>query len=108
VGAALLEVLGYQVLQARNGRDCLDLISKHAGRIVLIILDLIMPVMDGKETFYRIRELDPDIKILISSGAGIDEEMKMMLRDGDQVFLQKPFSMDRFSRVIRDILDSPD
>lgn len=108
VGAALLEVLGYQVLQARNGRDCLDLISKHAGRIVLIILDLIMPVMDGKETFYRIRELDPDIKILISSGAGVDEEMKMMLRDGDHGFLQKPFSMDRFSRVIRDILDSPD
>ena len=108
VGVSLLEALGYKVLQARNGRECLDLLTKHPGRIVLVILDLIMPVMDGKETFYGIRKLDPGIKILISSGVGMDEEIKIMLRDGCHGFLQKPFSMDRFSRIIREILDRPD
>ena len=107
VGVSLLEVLGYKVLQARNGRECLDLLAKHPGKIVLVILDLIMPVMDGTETFYEIRKLDPDIKILISSGIRMDEEMKIMLRDGCHGFLQKPFSMDKFSRVIREILDRP-
>lgn len=107
VGVSLLEALGYKVLQACNGRECLDLVTKYPGRIVLAILDLIMPVMDGKETFYGIRKLDPGIKILISSGVGMDEEIKVMLRDGCHGFLQKPFSMDRFSRIIRKILDRP-
>ncbi|NWH04070.1 hybrid sensor histidine kinase/response regulator [Desulfobacter latus] len=107
VGVSLLEALGYQVLQARNGRECIDLLATHPGGIVLVILDLIMPVMDGKETFYAIQKLDPGIKILISSGIRMDEEIKYMLRDGCHGFLQKPFSMDRFSRVIREILDRP-
>ncbi|NDY71367.1 hybrid sensor histidine kinase/response regulator [Desulfobacter hydrogenophilus] len=105
VGVSLLEALGYQALQARNGTECLDLVTKHPDKIALVILDLIMPIMDGKETFDRIRKLNPDIKILISSGVSMDEEIKMMLRDGCHDFLQKPFSMDKFSKVIRRILD---
>ncbi len=108
VGVALLEALGYKVLQAHNGMECLDLVTKYPDRIVLVMLDLIMPVMDGRETFYRIRKLAPDIKILIFSGVGMDDEIKSMLRDGCHGFFQKPFSMDRFSRVIREILDRPD
>jgi signal transduction histidine kinase/ActR/RegA family two-component response regulator len=108
VGASLLDALGYKVFQARNGEQCLDLITKHPGKIMLVILDLIMPVMDGKETFHRIQELDSGIKILISSGVNMDEETKKMLHDGSHDFLQKPFSMNRFSKAIRKILDQPD
>jgi CheY-like chemotaxis protein len=108
VGASLLDALGYKVFQARNGEQCLDLITKHPGKIMLVILDHIMPVMDGKETFHRIQELDSGIKILISSGVNMDEETKKMLRDGSHDFLQKPFSMNRFSKAIRKILDQPD
>ena len=107
VGVSLLEALGYQALQAHSGKACLDLLTKHPGRIVLVILDLIMPVMDGKETFSRIRQLDSGIKILIFSGVSMDEETERMLCDGNHGFLQKPFSMDKFSRVIREILDRP-
>nr|WP_319396221.1 ATP-binding protein [uncultured Desulfobacter sp.] len=108
VGVSLLDALGYQVFQARNGEQCLDLITNHPGKIMLVILDLIMPVMDGKETFHRIQELDPDIKILISSGVNMDEETKELLCDGRHHFMQKPFSMDRFSKAVRRILDQPD
>ncbi|WP_320042204.1 ATP-binding protein [uncultured Desulfobacter sp.] len=107
VGVSILDALGYQVLQARNGRECLDLVTEHPGKIALVILDLIMPVMDGRETFYQIQKIAPDIKMLISSGTRIDEETKRMLRDGCHSFLQKPFSMDRLSRVMREILDKP-
>jgi len=107
VGVSLLEALGYQAFQARNGTECLDLVTKHPDKIALVILDLIMPFMDGKETFHRIRELNPDIKILISSGVSMDEETKQMLSDGCHDFLQKPFSMDKFSKVVRRILDRP-
>lgn len=108
VGVSLLDALGYQVFQARNGEQCLELITKHPGEIILVILDLIMPVMDGKETFHRIQELDPGIKILISSGVSMDEETKTLLCEGRHDFLQKPFSMNRFSKAIRKILDQPD
>nr|WP_319495552.1 response regulator [uncultured Desulfobacter sp.] len=108
VGVSLLDALGYQVFQARNGEQCLELIIKHPGKIMLVILDLIMPVMDGKETFHRIQELDPGIKILISSGVNMDEETKELICDSSHDFLQKPFSMDRFSKAIRRILDQPD
>lgn len=105
VGISLLDALGYKGLKARNGAECLDLLTNNPGRISLVILDLVMPVMDGKETFYRIQKLDPGIKMLISSGACMDEETRRMLGNGHHSFLQKPFSMDRFSRVIRETLD---
>ncbi len=107
VGSRFLEALGYQVIQARNGKECLDLLELKAPRIPLVILDLIMPVMDGKEAFKRIRAQYPEVKVLIFTGFTMDEEVKALVSEGCHGFLQKPFSMDRFSKAIRALLDRP-
>ena len=107
VGTKFLETLGYQVIQAGNGQECLDLLEHHPGQIPLVILDLIMPVMDGKEAFTRIRDQFPGVKVLIFTGFTMDDEVKALASEGCHGFLQKPFSMDKFSKAIRKLLDRP-
>jgi DNA-binding NtrC family response regulator len=76
------------------------------ARIDLVILDMIMPGMDGRETFRRLKQIDPDIKVLISSGYSIDEIASDMLVLGCGDFIQKPFDMYQASKMIRNVLDS--
>ncbi|MCG8684889.1 MAG: response regulator [Desulfobacterales bacterium] len=107
LGRDFLEKLGYEALLARNGLEAIETFRSLKGEISLVVLDLIMPIMDGKETFNQIRNLDPSIKVLVSTGYNVDEEVETLLNKGCHGFLQKPFSMDKFSRVIREIIDRP-
>ncbi len=104
IGQRILERLGYIVFKARNGRQALDVYKKHRDRIDLIILDVIMPVMGGGETFDRIKRLDPGVKILLSSGYSIDGQVAAILQRGCAGFIQKPFSIEALSSKIREIL----
>ena len=63
-----LQNLGYSVILAENGLDAVEICRENPGQIDLVLLDMIMPKMGGHSTFYRIRELDPNIKVLLSSG----------------------------------------
>ncbi len=105
VGSAFLEKLGYTPLLARNGLEAFELFKIRHQEISLVVLDLVMPVMDGKELFFEMRRIAPDMKLLVSTGFNVDQEVEALLKKGCHGFLQKPFSMDKFSRVIREILD---
>jgi len=71
----------------------------------LVILDIVMPEMGGGEVYDRIKEIDPDIKVLLSSGYSIDDQAKEILERGCDSFIQKPFNMKRLSQRLREILD---
>ena len=73
VGEAILKRLGHCVLTAVSGEDALQQFSKHRQAIGCVVLDLTMPVMDGKQIFQRMRELSPDLPIIIASGLSADE-----------------------------------
>ena len=105
VAAQLLEKLGYTVFMAHNGREALDLYSQKAGEIELVILDLIMPVMGGGETFQNLKKLNPRVKVLLSSGYSINGLAKEILDQGCRGFIQKPFNLREISVKIREILD---
>ncbi|MDD9302879.1 MAG: response regulator [Desulfobacter sp.] len=105
LGNAFLEKLGYTPILARNGLEAVEMVRAGHSEIALVVLDLIMPVMDGKEAFFKIREISPEVKVLVSTGFTVDEEVDTLLGKGCHGFLQKPYSMDKFSRTIRDILD---
>ena len=105
-GAQLIEAMGYKVLRAKNGAEAVEVYRRNRDTIDLVILDVVMPEMGGGETFNRIKEINPDAKVLLSSGYSIDGQAKEILERGCNGFLQKPFDMKKLSQKIRGILDT--
>ena len=108
IGHKLLKSLGYRVLTARSGEKALEIFRNEKGGIDLVILDMVMPGMSGGETFDRLKEMDPEVKVLLSSGYSINGQAKSILDRGCEGFLQKPFSIGSLSKKIRQILDDRD
>jgi len=106
VSQAMLESLGYRVIVAKGGDQAIEQISEKGSDIDLVILDLIMPGIDGGETFDRIREIQPEIPVLLSSGYAIDGKAHHVMRRGCNGFVQKPFSITELSEHVRKILDA--
>lgn len=105
VGRNFLDKLGYKPLIARNGLEAVEVFRAHKDLISLIVLDLIMPKMDGKQAFLEIKEIKADAKILISTGYAVDDKIEGFLNQGCHGFIQKPFSLNEFARALRKILD---
>ena len=105
VGKLLLENLGYMVLIARSGREAGEICVKNNDEIDMVILDLIMPGMGGSETFDAFKEVNSDIKVLLSSGYSIDSQASEILKRGCSGFIQKPFNATELSQKLREILD---
>jgi two-component system, cell cycle sensor histidine kinase and response regulator CckA len=104
VTVSMLEGLGYDVLTATNGYDAITLYEREKDQISLVILDMIMPSMSGVDTFERLREINPDVKIILSSGYSIDGQAKDILDCGCNGFIQKPFTMLTLSHKIQEVL----
>jgi PAS domain S-box-containing protein len=107
VGRAMLEKLGYQIITAGSGDEALRILET-AKRVDLVILDLIMPGMDGGQTFDHIRKIDPTMRVLLSSGYALDGQAATVLNKGCRGFIQKPFTIHELSGKIRSILDAAD
>jgi two-component system, cell cycle sensor histidine kinase and response regulator CckA len=99
----VLEADGYQVLQASNGVEAMELCERHPGRIDLMVTDLVMPQMNGQELARRAVHLRPDMKVLFISGFAENEASDL---GPDAQFLQKPFKPTELSRHIRRLLDT--
>jgi two-component system cell cycle sensor histidine kinase/response regulator CckA len=104
VGAQVLKKLGYEVLTARDGKEAIEVYQQNRQKVAMIILDLIMPEMGGGETYDRLKEIDPNVKVLLSSGYSIDGQATEILKRGCNGFLQKPFSMRDLSQKLRQII----
>lgn len=105
VGVQLLKVLGYTVLEAKGAREAVEIYQKNKDDIDLVILDMIMPGVGGGETYDRMKDISPDIKVLLSSGYTINGQATEILKRGCDGFIQKPFNMKQLSQAIRKILD---
>ncbi|MEA2101362.1 MAG: PAS domain S-box protein [Thermodesulfobacteriota bacterium] len=104
VGLHLLEDIGYRVLTARGGQEAITIYKKQMDSIDLVILDMIMPSMGGGETFDRLKELNPGIMVLLSSGYSIEGQASDIMERGCSDFIQKPFNMKALSEKIATIL----
>jgi len=111
VGTELLREMGYHVLIARSGREAIELINEaHRAEPIssapdLVILDMIMPDMGGGETYDRLKEISPGIRVLLSSGYSIDGHATEILERGCNGFIQKPFNIEELSQKMRAIMD---
>ena len=105
VGQALLEAMGYRVLVARDGKEAIELYKKSSNDIDIVVLDIVMPNMGGGEAYDHIKEINTDVKVLLSTGFSIDGEAKAILQRGCNGFIQKPFRMNELAEKIGEILD---
>ena len=104
VGGQLLRQIGYEVLTARGGREAVVLYEQNRNRIRLVVLDMIMPEMSGGETFEQLKAMDPDVKVLLSSGYSINGQAQEILDRGCSGFIQKPFRLEELSEKLEEIL----
>ncbi|HPP80563.1 MAG TPA: response regulator, partial [Deltaproteobacteria bacterium] len=108
VGKRMLESLGYRVITASGGKEGLTLFEQHRGSVSLVILDMIMPEMGGKETFAMLRRMDPAAKVLLASGYSLDSHAQELMDHGCDGFIQKPFTLADLSLKVRQVLERAD
>jgi signal transduction histidine kinase/CheY-like chemotaxis protein len=106
-GKRLLQSLGLEVLCASDGKEGLEEYQREGERIELVLLDMAMPVMDGAECFWRLREIDPGVTVIISSGYACGEEVEEMLASGGVLFLGKPYEKETLQKAVVRALDMP-
>jgi CheY-like chemotaxis protein len=105
VGKQMLERLGYSVLTARSGREAVDVYKNCPDDVDLVLLDFIMPGMEAGDTYDRLKTINPAIKVILSSGYGLDQKSSAIMDRGCDGFIQKPFNMKILQEKIREILD---
>jgi CheY-like chemotaxis protein len=105
IGKRMLEGLGYTVMTAKSGEQAVNLYSRQSDRIDLVILDLIMPHMHGGEVFDRIKKINPQTRVLLSSGYSLKGQAEKIMGRGCDGFIQKPFNTFQLSKKIREILE---
>lgn len=106
VACAMLQSLGYRVVVAASGTEAVEKITIQGSSIDLVILDMIMPDMDGGTTFDRLRAIMPKMPVLLSSGYSIDGQANVLLQNGCKGFIQKPFTLSELSQKIRRIIEA--
>jgi len=105
VGRRLLKELGYKVLIARSGKTALRIYTACHEFIDLVLLDIILPEMSGEEIFVQMKKINPDLRVLLSSGYSIDWQARKMIEEGCDGFVQKPFKLKELSVQVRNILE---
>ena len=105
VGTEILNEIGYNVIPASGGKEGIGIYKKNTKNIDMIILDMIMPDMGGERTYNLLKEINADIKVLLSSGYSIKGQASEILEKGCDGFIQKPFNIRKLSQAIREILD---
>ncbi len=100
----ILEAQGLRVLLASEGGEALDLFSRCGKEIDLVILDLVLPGMKGEEILTRMKELDPEVKVLITTGFGEEEPVERVRKLGIEGVLTKPFRLPMLLKTIGAVL----
>ena len=103
-GQDFLEAMDYRVFLARDGKEAIEVYRKNQDDIDIVILDIVMPDMNGGEAYDRMKEINPGMKVLLSSGNRIDRQATDILERGCDGFIRKPFSIRELFGKIREIL----
>jgi CheY-like chemotaxis protein len=103
----ILVRFGYTVLTAHTGEDAVTLYEKQSREIKLVLLDLVMPGMDGKEVLRKLRAIDPAAKVLLSSGYSKDDDSGEWELEGVAGFVQKPFRLAELLRSVNAAIAAP-
>ena len=104
VGSQMLQALGYSVLAAPGGGEGIRVFESKKNSIDLVIIDMVMPAMDGGKVFDEIKKLSPQVKAILASGFSLNEKAEGIMRRGCDGFIQKPFNLERLSRKLEAVM----
>jgi CheY-like chemotaxis protein len=103
----ILEMNGYNVLEARHGAEALEISERHQGPIHLMVTDVVMPQMSGRELAQRLQPIRQDMRVLYMSGYTDDAIVRHGVLGAGMAFLSKPFTPDALALKVREVLDTP-
>jgi CheY-like chemotaxis protein len=103
----VLSACGYSVLEATNGREAVQLAQEHVGRIDLLLSDVVMPHLGGRELAERLVRLIPGLRVLFCSGYTDDAIVRHGVLEAEFAFLQKPFTPLALAQKVREVLNQP-
>ena len=106
VEGLMLKKMGFNILKANSSQKACRLYSSKKDDIDLVILDMIMPGDNGAVTYRKLKNINPGIKVLISSGFWKDLNVREILSDGRNSFIQKPFKFAEFNKKVESILSA--
>jgi Response regulator containing CheY-like receiver, AAA-type ATPase, and DNA-binding domains len=106
VGSEILKTLGYTILTAQDGSSAINLYKNSKENIDLVILDMVMPEMSGGEIFDELKKINPQVKVLLSSGYSLNGQASRIIKRGCVGFIQKPFTIRDIASQLRKIFDN--
>jgi two-component system cell cycle sensor histidine kinase/response regulator CckA len=104
--ASLLEMNGYTVLQAKEGREAIEIAEQQRGKIDLLLTDIVMPDMNGRELADKLVVEHPKLKVVFTSGYPADATVRQGLSEANVAFIEKPYLPDELARTLRSVLDT--
>jgi PAS domain S-box-containing protein len=105
IGRSILHECGYEVVLAKNGKEAVDLYRNRHDTIDLVLLDMLMPEMNGKDAYLEMKKIDPGIRAILSSGFRMDERVEEVMKLGVQRFVQKPYTLEKLCATIQEVLE---
>ena len=106
VNRAIVEKLGYGVLEAKSGKEALQLAQEYPDAIAFALLDVVLPDMSGNQIYPKLKELRPDLKVIVCSGFTLDGPAREIINAGAESFLPKPFSVAALSAALEEVLNN--
>jgi len=105
MGRDILERWGYRVMVADNGSEAIEIYSEYQKRIQLVLLDVILPDLSGDQVLFSLRKINPNVRVIVSSGYNVNQQITRLLNYGCADFIQKPFQSRALSSKVRAALD---
>ena len=102
----MLRELGYQVVPALSGKEAIELYKEKMVDLDLVALDMIMPEMNGKDTYDALKKINPEVKVLLVSGYSLNKQIEELMEKGCNGFIQKPFDIKQLSHKLREVLEN--
>jgi CheY-like chemotaxis protein len=103
----ILEMNGYRVIEARHGQEAIELGQRHPGRIQLMVTDVVMPQMSGRELAQHFARARPDMRVLFMSGYTDNAIVRHGVLETGTAFISKPFTPDALAAKVREVLEAP-
>jgi CheY-like chemotaxis protein len=100
----MLQIVGYESLKATSGKEALEVFERNRDAVDAVLLDISMPDMSGEIVFEKLREIDPDVTVVVCSGYGLEEEVARMGAGGARGLLRKPYTVNALSRKLEEVL----
>ena len=106
VGCDILERWGYRVMTAQTGSEAIDIYSEYKKNVHLVLLDVILPDLNSDQVYRQLRTINPNVRVLLTSGYNVNQQITSLLSQGCVGFVQKPFQSRSLSSNVRSALDS--